>query len=209
MVERPSLELDRIDSRLRPHQLQLIARTLNDLRSRLRADADPVDAATSPRTVPLVSAATRNPRACNASTRAGSSWSIGSPPVITTSRSLVHRPRVVRYVRQDGLNAANLPPPSPSVPTKSVSQKVHCAFARSCSRPDHRLHPAKRRKHRAAARLHALTLKGQEAFLDGVASCVDRRIFESRPPQSPWRAGGTRRTGRSGGRQAADRSNCG
>ena len=30
---------------------------------------------------------------------------------------------------------ANLPPPSPSVPTKSVSQKLHCAVARSCSRP--------------------------------------------------------------------------
>ena len=44
------------------------------------------------------------------------------------------------------IGALNLPPPSPSVPTKSVSQKLHCAVARSCSRPDHKLHPAKRRK---------------------------------------------------------------
>src|SRR5205814_283346 len=41
---------------------------------------------------------------------------------------------------------ANLPPPSPSVPTKSVSQNVHWALARSSSRPDQRLQPAKRRK---------------------------------------------------------------
>ena len=34
--------------------------------------------------------------------------------------------------------------PAPSVPTKSVSQKGQMALARSSSRPDQRLHPAKR-----------------------------------------------------------------
>jgi len=39
-----------------------------------------------------------------------------------------------------------LPPPSPSVPTKSVSQKSQAAAARSCARPLHKLQPAKRAK---------------------------------------------------------------
>ena len=57
------------------------------------------------------------------------------------------RPPPQRFdlVRQRFGRLANLPPPSPSVPTKSVSQKRHCAVARSCSRPLHRLQPAKRR----------------------------------------------------------------
>src|SRR5262249_15110455 len=38
------------------------------------------------------------------------------------------------------------PPPGPSVPTKSVSQNWQVALARSRSRPDQRLHPAKRMK---------------------------------------------------------------
>ena len=41
---------------------------------------------------------------------------------------------------------ANLPPPSPSVPAKSVSQNWHTASARSRSRPLHKLQPAKRQK---------------------------------------------------------------
>ena len=41
---------------------------------------------------------------------------------------------------------AGLAPPPPSVPTKSVSQKVQTAVARSRSSPLHRLQPAKRRK---------------------------------------------------------------
>jgi hypothetical protein len=40
--------------------------------------------------------------------------------------------------------SAKRPPPVPSVPTKSVSQKRHAASARSVSRPDHRLQPANR-----------------------------------------------------------------
>src|SRR5580698_10647849 len=36
------------------------------------------------------------------------------------------------------------PPPGPLVPTKSVSQKVQTAVARSASRPLQRLQPAKR-----------------------------------------------------------------
>ena len=40
--------------------------------------------------------------------------------------------------------SVNLPPSVPSVPKKSVSQKLQTALARSCSRPDHRLQPAKR-----------------------------------------------------------------
>ena len=38
------------------------------------------------------------------------------------------------------------PPPGPSVPTKSVSQKLQIAVSRSLSRPLQRLHPAKRQK---------------------------------------------------------------
>src|SRR4051794_25907753 len=43
MVELPALELDRIDPLLRPHQLQLVAAPLDNLRPRFGADADPVD----------------------------------------------------------------------------------------------------------------------------------------------------------------------
>ena len=42
--------------------------------------------------------------------------------------------------------STNLPPPGPSVPTNSVSQKRQTASARSFSRPLQRLHPANRRK---------------------------------------------------------------
>ena len=96
--------------------------------------------------VPLVSMAMVNPCACRASISAASTCSIGSPPVrhdeaCTGSRLLGARKRW-----QDRRQSRSLPPPAPSVPTKSVSQKWHSAVSRSSSRPDHRLQPAKRQK---------------------------------------------------------------
>ena len=52
----------------------------------LGADADPVDARRPPAASRWSPTAIRKPRACSASTSAVSSCSIGSPPVITTSR---------------------------------------------------------------------------------------------------------------------------
>src|SRR3954451_24461637 len=43
VIELPVLERCRIDSLLRPHKLQFVAAPLDDLGSRLRADANPVD----------------------------------------------------------------------------------------------------------------------------------------------------------------------
>ena len=42
--------------------------------------------------------------------------------------------------------SANFPPPGPSTPTKSVSQKLQTASGRSFSLPDHRLHPVNLQK---------------------------------------------------------------
>ncbi|AFK63211.1 hypothetical protein TKWG_16290 [Advenella kashmirensis WT001] len=55
-------------------------------------------------------------------------------------------PQVLASVVARVAALANLPPPMPLVPTKSVSQNVQAAVARSISRPDHKLHPANRQK---------------------------------------------------------------
>jgi len=60
-------------------------------------------------------------------------------------------------------------PSVPSVPTKSVSQNAQTARARSASRPDHKLQPAKRAEYRRPTRLRALALQRVEDLLDGVA----------------------------------------
>ena len=109
-------------------------------------------------------------------TAASSSCRRGSPPVQTTMRfrSVI----VARPLRGDGVRegsaVANLPPPSPSVPTKSVSQNLQIARSRSSSRPVHRLQEAEAAEHRRAAGVRALALQRVEDLLDlvghGVAS---------------------------------------
>src|SRR5262249_41068605 len=98
--------------------------------------------------VPFVSTATSKPSACNASTRGSSSWSNGSPPVQTTKRlpdvSPLGQCSAIARARASG--ESNFPPPSPPVPTKSVSQNEQTACFRSFSTPDQRLHPANRQK---------------------------------------------------------------
>ena len=95
--------------------------------------------------VPLLSTAMRKPPAWSASISAASSCSSGSPPVITTNRWSRPSPHAAATASASAPPRANLPPPGPSVPTKSVSQNWHTALARSTSRPLHKLHPAKRK----------------------------------------------------------------
>jgi hypothetical protein len=101
------------------------------------------------RCVPFVSMAISKPKLCKASTSASSSWRSGSPPVQTTNGRTCadgvggHR---AETARANAWADGNRPPPGPSIPTKSVSQNRQRAVARSTSRPDHRLQPAKRQK---------------------------------------------------------------
>src|SRR6516225_5072477 len=122
-------EARRVDAFLREHQLQLVTGLDDDL---------------GVGTVPLVSAAIVKPRACSAAVRSASTCSSGSPPVSTTKRCDGSSPQCRAISSASASAVLNLPPPSPSVPTKSVSQKVQTAVARSSSRPVHRLQPAKR-----------------------------------------------------------------
>ena len=127
-VEIPAFELGRVDSLLRPDQLQLVARALDDLGPRLRADAQPVDAPASPASVPLLSTATLKPalvqRLDQRRVELEHRLAAGDhhQPFV-----LALAPQPPRPARPARPRAANLPPPSPSVPTKSVSQKLHCA----------------------------------------------------------------------------------
>ena len=96
--------------------------------------------------VPLVSIAMRKPFACSAAISGLSSCSKGSPPVQTTKRCVLTRlGHCLTTAWASATGVWNLPPPRPSTPTNCVSQKRHTALARSFSRPDHRLQPAKRR----------------------------------------------------------------
>src|SRR5258708_2086298 len=101
------------------------------------------------RQVPFVSIAISNPALCSCSTNSRSIWRRGSPPVQTTNggQDFVDAAgQVLATARDKSLALANRPPPAPSVPTKDVSQNLQMAVARSFSRPDHRLQPAKRQK---------------------------------------------------------------
>ena len=122
--------------------------------------------------VPLVSIAISKPRACSASTSASSSCSSGSPPVHTTKRSRRvgrRRPRRPRRRRPARRRSANLPPPGPSVPTKSVSQNWQTAVARSRLAPGPQVAAGEPAEHRRPAGVGALALERVEDLLDGVA----------------------------------------
>ena len=128
-------------ARLRPHQLELMALALHPGGAGFGADAEPVDAFGRGDAATAIS----KPWACKASISAVSTCNKGSPPVSTTKRWAAkpagHR-AAIWAARAAALSKR--PPSVPSVPTKSVSQKRQTALARSCSRPDHKLHPAKR-----------------------------------------------------------------
>ena len=77
----------------------------------------------------------------------GSIWSNGSPPVHTTKGfDLEFSGQKDSEWFASCVAELNFPPPGPSVPTKSVSQKLHIADSRSFSNPDHRLQPLNRKK---------------------------------------------------------------
>ena len=137
----------RFGAGLRINQFQLVAGALHELGAGLGADADPVEAPGAA-TVPLVSTAISKSCACSASISAAihlqqrlaagadhealACSAVGGPRCLTAA-ARARQPR-------------NFPPPGPLVPAKSVSQNWQIAEARSASRPDHRLQPAKRQK---------------------------------------------------------------
>ena len=99
--------------------------------------------------VPLVSTAISKPRACSAS-MSGSvdlQQRLAAGADDEALAGLAHRPASFAQLAAAKASAeANLPPPRPSMSAKSVSQNLQMADARSASRPDHRLQPAKRQK---------------------------------------------------------------
>ena len=139
----PIAQAQQGQARLRPHQLELVPAALDDLRAGLGADA--VQSSPGVAGSCLVSTATRKPRACNPRSGPRSSWSRLAAGDHRETVLGTLAPSSLRHAPQAKSASTNLPPPSPSVPTKSVSQKLHWAVARSCSRPDHKLQPAKRR----------------------------------------------------------------
>ena len=105
--------------------------------------------------VPLLSTAIRNPRACSASISASSSCSIGSPPVITTSRSSASlAPQRCDMVGQRARHRRTCRRPARRCRRNRCRRNCIARVARSCSRPLHKLQPAKRRN---TARLPACT----------------------------------------------------
>ena len=131
---------------LRIDQLQFIAARQLLLGIGLGADADPVDARRrQQRAVGLDADLETLRHAAPRSARR---------PAAAAARRRCRRHRAcrcawsghcARTARARAAASANLPPPGPSVPTKSVSQNWQTASARSFSRPLHRLQPAKRR----------------------------------------------------------------
>src|SRR5580704_4105739 len=94
--------------------------------------------------VPLVSTAISKPLAWTAQISAASSCNKGSPPVNTINRSVLPPIQAPSIAVARASAPAKLPPPVPSNPTKSVSQKRQTARPRSFSWPDQRLQPEKR-----------------------------------------------------------------
>ena len=106
-------------------------------------------------------------RACSASISAGSTCSSGSPPVSTTKRCDGVSPQCLAISSASSSAVLNLPPPSPSVPTKSVSQNLQTASARS-SRGPSQVAAGEAAEHRRPARVGPFALQRVEDFLDAI-----------------------------------------
>ncbi len=145
MLEAEPLESLRLGAVLRIDQLELVPLP-HDQRGSAFGLTQSQSMPRGGSTVPLVSTATSNPSAWSASSRAGSSWSSGSPPVHTTKRlpseppirpGRGHGPRQRRRIgelaaaRTVGAHEVGVAEPAGGV-------------RRSDSRPVHRLHPANR-----------------------------------------------------------------
>jgi hypothetical protein len=93
--------------------------------------------------VPLLSIAMKNPP--HAAPRPARRRPAASARPRQHDEALVARRAPETLDRRDQRRRIGEAPAAQAVdPTKSVSQKRQMALARSCSRPDHRLHPAKR-----------------------------------------------------------------
>ena len=162
-----------IDPRLRPDQLELVARALHHLGARLGADADPVDPRRR-RQVPLVSTAISKPRAWSASISGGVELEhrlaagdhdqrpLALAPQRVDLRRPAPRPRSGRHSRHP-------------VPTKSVSQKLQCAVGAVLLAAGPQIAAGEAQEDGAPPGLHPLALQGQEDLLDRVAHAPRRR----------------------------------
>ena len=127
-------------------------RALDHVGPRLGADAQPVDPRQSRQACRCFRPRSRNPRSCSASISAVELEHRLAAGDHHQPAARAPRPTAPRHGRPARSASANLPPPGPSVPTKSVSQKLHCALAPVllASRPQ--IAPGKAQEHRAAAR---------------------------------------------------------
>src|SRR3954454_5841154 len=167
MVELPALELGRIDALLRPHQLQLVAAPLDNLRPRLGADADPVDSRR------------RRKRSVGFD---GNAESAAMQRVDKLAVELEHRlaPRdhdqaLLVLVTPKRLDAARklVGAGELAAPVAVGADKIGIAKAAPRAgavllAAGPQIAPGEAQKHCSAARLQALALQREEAFLDGV-----------------------------------------
>ena len=168
MVEPPALELGWIDSLLRPNQLQLIAAALDDVRARLGADANPVDSRSrGKRSIRLDcnAEAALMKRIDKLAIELQHRFSTGdhdqSPVAPFAPQSLdvggklggLSELATAVAVGADEIRVAEIALGARPVPLAARPQ----------------IAAGKAQEDRAAARLHALPLEGEKAFLDGVA----------------------------------------
>ena len=94
-----------------------------------------------------------------------------SSAAVARRRCRRHEPCVRRQAKRSmafakAVASAKRPPPTPSTPTKSVSQKSQIADARSASRARPEIAARESAKHRRAARVRALALQRVEHLFD-------------------------------------------
>src|SRR5438067_10850365 len=168
MVELPPLELDWVDPILRPHQLQLVAALLDNLGTRLRADADPVDPRSRRKrsvcfdgNAETAAMQRIDKRAVELEHRLAPGDHDQAPLAFRSPQRLDAARKLVRA----GELAAAL-----AVGADKIGI-AECALGRRpillTARPQ--IAPGEAQEHRAAAGLHALPLEGEKAFLDGVS----------------------------------------
>ena len=145
MIERPAFQLGGVDPLLRPHQLELVARSLNDFGPRLRAYADPVEPG----------GRRQRPVGLHRDAEAARVQRVDQRGVQLEHRLAAgddHEPASTAVAPQcldmgrKRVGARELAAAFPVGPDEvRVAEACIAPLARSCSRPDHRLHPAKRR----------------------------------------------------------------
>ena len=165
-----AFERARVERRLRIDELQLIARALHERQRRPSGSRRSSRSSAAPAACRWSRWRSRSRRACSAAISASSTCSIGSPPVSTTKGGVPELPRqAARQARgQRHPASANLPPPGPSVPTKSVSQKLQVAVCAILLAAGPEIAAGEAAEHGRPPGLRAFALQRVEDLLDRV-----------------------------------------